>query len=64
MKVTYKNGLPVVPKGWRKLRQGEILRKGDMFTNSDTPTTWALTGYVGLKASYFPTYIRRKKGTK
>lgn len=44
------------PKGYRWLRVGEVIKKGDQFATW-YPVNWA----IGYKNTYTTTYIRRIK---
>lgn len=63
MKVTYKNGVPVVPKGWRKLRRGITIHSRDMWPSYVFGTWRHPLATLGEKVDG-GFYIRRKKGTK
>ena len=48
MKVTYKNGVPVVPKGWRKLPINAFIEKGDRYIDLWMGEyAWAECGLIG-----------------
>jgi len=63
MNVAYKNGLPQVPKGWRKLHLDDVLQESDMCINNGE---WRPTMCAGKRIRDVNTaihlYIRRKKG--
>lgn len=60
MRVAYKNGAPVVPKGWRKLRTGEKLKTNDKW---DDRGNWEST-FLGGEIPVINSVYIRKKGTK
>jgi hypothetical protein len=54
------------PKGWRKLRKGTVIRKGDKYFCPMTQNWW-YSGNIGLKVGFTlssHTYIRRTRERK
>ncbi len=62
------NPTPKIPRGWRKIKEGEIIQQGDKYRqNYYHPHCWKLFSLcVGSAALYDEgsLYIRRVKGRK